>query len=210
MLNAVVDLSHYNNAVNFSEARQGGLLGVVHKATQGTFETDPEYAARRPLALAAGLLWGAYHFGTDADGAAQAQHFLSTARPAPGVLLMLDFEAPAAGPGMSRAQAEAFVQAVHAATGRYPGLYSTCGYLAATGAEQSSVLAKCWLWLAEYAPIAEPKAPPLWRTWTMWQYTDGQAGNEPRSAPGIGPCDRDIFNGELPGMLALWGALAVG
>lgn len=208
MLNAIVDLSHYNSPVNFSQAKQGGLLGVVHKATQGLAETDPQYAARRPLAQAAGLLWGAYHFGTDADGAAQAQHFLSTARPAPGVLLMLDFEAPATGPGMSTAQAEAFVQAVHAATGRYPGLYSTCGYLAATGAEHSPVLANCWLWLAEYAAIAEPKAPPLWRTWTMWQYTDGQAGNAPHAAPGIGPCDRDIFNGELPGLLALWGAPA--
>jgi len=61
-----------------------------------------------------------------------------------------------------------------------------------------------------FFPIAGPKAPPLWRTWTMWQYTDGQAGNEPPSAPGIGPCDRDIFNGELPGLLALWGALAAG
>jgi lysozyme len=206
MLNAVVDLSHFNSPVNFSEARQGGLLGVVHKATQGLLEADPDYAARRPLALAAGLLWGAYHFGTAADGAAQAQHFLSTARPEPGVLLMLDFEAPVAGPGMSCAQAEAFVQAMHTTTGRYPGLYSTCGYLAATGAEHSPVLANCWLWLAEYAPITEPAAPPLWRTWTMWQYTDGQAGNEPHSAPGIGPCDRDIFNGELPGLLALWGA----
>lgn len=97
---------------------------------------------------------------------------------------------------------------MHAATGRYPGLYSTCGYLAQTGAEHSAILANCWLWLAEYAPIPEPQAPPLWRTWTMWQYTDGRQGNQPHTAPGIGPCDRDLFNGELPGLHALWGAPA--
>jgi len=213
MLNVVVDLSHYNN-VNFAEAAQGGLQGVVHKATQGLTEVDPLFASRWPLARAAGLLWGAYHFGTDADGAAQARHLLATVQQAshtdggpglPGVLLMLDFEAPAAGAGMSTAQAEAFVTTVHAATGRYPGFYSTCGYLAATGAEHSAVLANCWLWLADYNPGPEPQAPPLWRTWTMWQYTDGRQGNLPRTAPGIGPCDRDQFNGELLGLHALWG-----
>lgn len=206
MLNNFVDLSHYNDPVNFTEAAQGGLLGVVHKATQGLAECDPLYASRQPLAQSAGLLWGGYHFGTPGDGAAQARHFLATVQHTDQVLLMLDFEVPPAGvTGMSRAEAEAFVETVYAATGRYPGLYSTCGYLSATTAEHSPVLPNCWLWLADYNAGAPPVCPPAWRTWTMWQYTDGIHGNEPRDAPGIGPCDRDIFNGELPGLHELWG-----
>jgi lysozyme len=205
MLNVIVDLSHHNNPVNFTEAVQGGLVGVVHKATQGLAEYDPCYAERRPIAQSVGLLWGAYHFGTSGDGTAQAQHFLTTVQSTDHVLLMLDFEAPTVGAGMSRAEAESFVEAVYAATGRYPGLYSTCGYLAATTGEHSPLLANCWLWLADYNTGSPPSCPPAWRTWTMWQYTDGRHGNEPIVAPGIGPCDRDIFNGELPGLHALWG-----
>jgi lysozyme len=208
MLNVIVDLSHYNDPVDFTAAAQDGLVGVVHKATQGITDCDPLYAARRPLAESSDLLWGAYHFGIASDGAAQAQHFLATVQHTDQVLLMLDFEAPAAGVGMSRAEAEAFVEAVYAATGRYPGLYSTAGYLAATTAQDSPVLANCWLWLADYEAGAPPAYPPTWRTWTMWQYTDGRQGNEPRTITGIGPCDRDIFNGELPGLHALWGVPA--
>jgi lysozyme len=205
MLNVIADLSHYNSPVDFTAAAQGGLLGVVHKATQGLLDVDPTYAERRPLAQAAGLLWGAYHFGVDADGAAQARRLLATVQNHNQVLLMLDFEAPATGPGMSTAQAEAFAATILAFTGRYPGLYSTRDYLAQTGADRSPVLAHCWLWLADYNAVPEPGVPPAWRTWTMWQYTDGKQGNEPRTAPGIGPCDRDQFNGELPGLHALWG-----
>jgi lysozyme len=205
MLNVIADLSHYNAPVDFTAAARGGLLGVVHKATQGLSDVDPTYAERRPQAQAAGLLWGAYHFGTNADGATQARHLLLTVGNLSQVLVILDFEAPAtAGDGMSTAQAEAFATTIMAATGRYPGLYSTRDYLAQTGADRSPVLANCWLWLADYN-AAPPVAPPAWRTWTMWQYTDGQQGNEPRTVPGIGPCDRDQFNGELPGLHALWG-----
>lgn len=210
MLNVIADLSHFNSPVDFAAAARGGLLGVVHKATQGLLEVDPTYAERRPQAEAAGLLWGAYHYGTNADGAAQARHLLATVKDTvqsyKQLLIVLDFEAvpPAEGTNMSTAQAEAFAVTILAFTGRYPGLYSTRDYLAQTGADRSSVLAHCWLWLADYN-AAPPVPPPAWRTWTMWQYTDGKQGNEPRVVPGIGPCDRDGFNGELPGLHALWG-----
>lgn len=87
MLNAVVDLSHYNDPVNFVEAVAGGILGVVHKATEGLTNIDLKYAERRPLAQAAGLLWGAYHLGHSQDGVAQAHHYLSTIGDTNGVLL---------------------------------------------------------------------------------------------------------------------------
>jgi lysozyme len=206
MLNVVIDLSHYNEPGNFKEVAASGILGVVHKATENLADVDPTYAARRPLAQAAGLLWGAYHLGHSLDGAAQAHHFLSTIGDTAGLLLMLDLEVTTNDPGMGRLEAEAFVEAVHLATGRYPGIYSTYDYLAGIGAGQSTVLANCWLWVADYNRIAEPRVPGPWKTWTMWQYTNGTVGNEPLTTPGIGACDRDLFNGELPGLHALWGA----
>lgn len=49
---------------------------MFHKVTQGTNYADPTYSTHRDKALAAGVLWGAYHFGTGADGVEQADFFL--------------------------------------------------------------------------------------------------------------------------------------
>ena len=50
------------------------------------------YAARRSAAVAAGLLWGAFHFLDLTDGATQAQHFLSVANADAETLVALDWE----------------------------------------------------------------------------------------------------------------------
>src|SRR6202011_1161753 len=64
-INVVVDLSHHNGDVDLQQAATGGgILGVIHKATQGLTYTDPLYEENRDKASAAKLLWGAYHFGT--------------------------------------------------------------------------------------------------------------------------------------------------
>jgi len=84
LLNVVVDLSHHNQTVDLKKAKQDGILGVIHKATEGTNYTDPTYQERRKLAMEAGLMWGAYHFGSGGDGNAQAEYFLKAVDPGPG------------------------------------------------------------------------------------------------------------------------------
>src|SRR5262245_62022728 len=108
LLNVVIDLSHHNTVSSFASVKDDGIVGVIHKATEGSTIVDNEYRMRRTAALNAGLLWGAYHFGRNGDGAAQAQHFLDTVNPQPGDLLVLDFE-QAPGDQMTLAQAEQFV-----------------------------------------------------------------------------------------------------
>ena len=123
--NAVIDLSHFNVAPDFEKARNDGILGVIHKATQGPMFVDETYIARRDAARAAGMLWGAYHFGTGAShGAEQADFFLDFVGMDPGTLLVLDFEENKKGPSMTLEQARAFVTRVQAVTGRFPGLYA--------------------------------------------------------------------------------------
>ena len=204
-LNVVVDLSHHNAEPDFARARDlGGLVGVIHKATQGLMYTDPTYASRRPRATDAGLLWGAYHFGTGSDGVQQAEHFLDVVQPTDDTLLVLDFEANAQGPSMTLEEARAFVVHVNDATGRFPGLYSGPYIKQLLGTNKDPVLANCWFWLSQYGPTAV--VPLNWPLWTMWQYTDGGMGPEPHSVEGIGRCDRDKFNGSLAGLKRLWGA----
>ena len=197
-LNVVIDLSHFNTVTSFSEVKAGGVAGVIHKATQSTDWFDPTYAARKQQAEAAGLWWGAYHFGTNNDGAAQAQYFLSKVNPGPNDLLALDFEQNPKSQ-MTIEQAEEFVTEIFNQTGRYPGFYSDelAGQL--LGGDANSILANCWFWRAEYGG-SSPSVPPAWPTWTMWQYTSSGA------VSGIsGVCDRDTFNGSMDELSRLWG-----
>lgn len=197
-LNVVIDLSHFNTVTSFDEIKSAGIAGIIHKATQGTNWSDPTYSVRKPQALAAGLLWGAYHFGTNADGAEQAQYFLKVVNPGPNDLLALDFEENPSSQ-MTIAQAEQFATEVFNQTGRYPGFYSDALAGKLMGNNKSAVLANCWFWRAQYGSSA-PIVPPTWSTWTMWQYTE--------SGPVSGisaPCDRDTFNGSMDQLSQLWG-----
>jgi len=205
-INVVIDLSHHNGTVNFQKVKASGILGVIHKATQGVGYVDPNYAANRKKALDAGLLWGSYHFGVGGDGVDQADHFLGVVGPGqPGEqrLMVLDFEANSQGTSMSLIEAHAFLTHVQASTGRFPGFYSGHYVKELLGTSSDPILAQCWFWLSQYGPTAV--VPPNWKTWTMWQYTDGGMGAQPHTVPGAGRCDRDQFNGGEAGLRKLWG-----
>jgi lysozyme len=202
-INVVIDLSHFNQVTSFAEVKSDGIVGVIHKATEGLSETDQTYQTHKAEAQAAGLWWGAYHFATGDDAVAQAEHFLSFVNPTATDLLVLDFEQNPSGSSMTVAGAEQFVTHIQQATGRWPGFYSGAYIKQLLGNNKSEVLANCWFWLSEYGPT--PHVPANWPTWTMWQYTDGSIGPEPHSVAGVGNCDRDQFNGEMSGLSNLWG-----
>lgn len=203
-INVVVDISHHNGNVDLAKAKQAGIAAVIHKATQGTGMFDNKYQVNRQKAEGAGLLWGAYHFGTNADGEAQADFLLSKANADNQTLLVLDYE-PNGNLTMTLDQARAFVSRINAVTGRFPGLYSGSLIKEQLGGKPADpILSQCFLWLAQYGP-APKNIPPTWPAWTMWQYTDGVAGPGPHAVDGIGPCDRDQFNGTIEQLQQLWG-----
>jgi lysozyme len=206
-LNNVIDVSHHNGNINLAAAKTDGIVGVVHKATQSTSVIDQLYQSNRRQAEAAGLLWGAYHFGTMGDGARQADFFLSTVNPDSQTLLVLDFEENKTGT-MTLDQARAFVSRINEVTGRFPGLYSGSLIKQLLGNKPvDPVLSECFLWIAQYGP-APNNIPATWPTWTLWQYTDGSVGPQPHSVQGVGTCDRDKFNGSLENLQQLWGVAA--
>lgn len=204
MINAVIDLSHHNGVVNLKKAKADGIIGVIHKVTQGQGFKDPNYKTNMKKAEDAGLLWGAYHFGTGSDGLKQAQHFLDVVGDRPQTLLALDFEPNPTGPSMDLEEARAFVTHVNDEIGKFPGLYSGHYIKGLLKNNTDAVLAECWFWLAQYGPT--PVVPKNWKTWTMWQYTDGALGPQPHKVDGVGRCDRDKFNGDETELKKLWGA----
>ena len=201
--NTIADISHWSNNVDLAKAKSSGLTGIFQKATQGTTYTDPTLGANAKSAKNAGLAFGTYHFGTNADGATQANFYLKTVK-GYGGLVVLDFESNSTPQTtMTLAQAEAFVQTLQNATGKTPGLY--CGSYAKPllASQPSKILSSCWLWYAQYGPA--PQIPqPSWSAWTMWQYTDGHSGVDTTPVPGIGACDRETFNGDMAALAAFW------
>jgi lysozyme len=227
-LDAVIDLSHNVKVDDFAAVRRSNILAVVHKATEGGDWIDPSYAGRRRQAEAAGLLWGAYHFGTrQYSGADQAQAFLATAQPGPKTLLALDFEPNDGNPRntMTLAQGEAFVQVVYQATRRMPIVYTHPGWANGMPSGRRSIrlqepvtsgslLARCDLWLADHRE--EPELPFAWtqQGWRLWQYaanqTDGDAayGDTSRTVAGVSHCDRNLFAGDEPALYRFWNGRA--
>lgn len=225
-LDAVIDMNHSTMVSDFAAIRrQSAIRAVIHKASEGGDWFDPAYAARRRQAEAAGLLWGAYHFGTGQyPGADQARAFVAAAEPGPSTLLVLDLEPNERRPAntMSLNQAEAFVQTVGRLTGRLPLLYThplwanggrygkarlTLGGAIAPG----SILAACDLWVADYR--TSPELPWAWadRGWHLWQYAGddsrgggGQLGHMSRAVAGVDRCDRNMFRGDLAALYRYW------
>ncbi len=75
-IDVVIDINH-DNHFDAIKARNAGVRAVIHKASEGATFLDPAYRRRRQDALAAGLLWGAYHFSSSRPANEQADNFLA-------------------------------------------------------------------------------------------------------------------------------------
>lgn len=200
----VIDLSHHNATVNFPRMRAAGIVGVIHKATQGTGFVDSAYAVRQQPALDAGLLWGAYHFGTGDDVDLQVAHFIGTVGADNATLLVLDFERNTTPPGnsMSLAQAQQFLTAVESQTGRKPVLYTGTFLTDVAGSAAIPSLAPYRVWWARYA--STPHLHATWPNYWLWQYSDGVNGPDNKVVDGASPCDCNTFNGSEADLRANW------
>lgn len=202
MINTIIDIYH-GNSIDFEECLAGGIIAIIHKATQGATIRDSKYHERRERAKALGFLWGAYHFSTGGSVSEQVENFLAYARPEDDELISLDWE-PSDGPDMTLDQARHFVQMVKDETGRWPVIYGGHLLRESVGHNPDPVLGNCPLWYARYAssPIGIPTQ--VWPSYTLWQYTDGDVGPQPHETPGTSGADRNIFQGTTQQLKDLW------
>ena len=200
----VIDVSHYNPISSFQKVYDSGIRGIIHKATQGESYTDPSYAEARKGALAAGLLWGAYHFADNSDPLKQAQHFVTTADPDAGTLMALDFE-PNGNSTMSLANARTFMAEVERLIGRDIVLYSGNLIKETLGDDKDPYFAARKLWLAEYGP--KEIIPAAWQAsgvW-LWQFSDGVVNRNGFTVPGVSDnVDLNSFAGTDDELAASW------
>lgn len=202
MIDTIIDIYH-EETVDFQAVKESRIVAIIHKATEGTNFKDPKYKERKQTAKQMGFLWGAYHFSTGRRVSDQVGNFLDQADPGVDDLIALDFE-PSAGPDMTLDQAIEFIESIRSAVGRYPVLYGGGHLRESVVGRSDEVLGRCPLWYARYRsqPVGLPTH--IWETFTLWQYTDGVHGPEPRTVPGIGTCDRNRFQGTTEELRTSW------
>jgi lysozyme len=183
-----VDLSRYQEVVDWQKLKLGGYDFVFLKATEGKSYVDPTFAKRWSVLRDHDFVRGAYHYYKPSVAATrQADHFINTVLHEDGDLPpVLDFEEVGT---LNREQIvnelRLWLTTVEISTGVKPIIYTNFKlynkYIA--GAFDGYPI-----WLSQY----NQTAPRLGsnRQWVFWQY-----GNRGRVEGIEGDVDVNVFNG---------------
>jgi len=170
---AGIDISNVQGQVGWPSLRPE-IAFVAIKASEGLGWPDPDFATNWQDARATGRVRIAYHFARPDLGnspQAEAAYFLARLTDLQtGDLLALDLEL---GTGDLSGWALAWLQAVEAAVGFKPLLYSYPDFIA-TRNLGTAALAAYPLWYASYQGT-EPAPPGRWASIAIWQETDAAA-----------------------------------
>src|SRR5271157_110470 len=214
-----IDISAYNVASNWNAVLNQGVRFVFVKASENT-TADSRFAQNWQGPKGAGLDRGAYHyFHSEIDNAAQqANTFIQTVGTDKGELPpVLDVEEVynankqdiSSTGSVLLTRMQTWLNAVEAAFGRKPMIYTRFAYVQSHGMS-ASWLANYPLWLAQFpympgttnqyssptnvpSPNTNmPQQPSGFQPWTFWQYSSaGVLSAFPASV------DLDYFNGSL-------------
>jgi lysozyme len=209
-----IDVSYWDAGIDWPKVRATGQRFVFVKATEGTTFVDSTFDDNWVGAKKAGLLRGAYcFFRPNLDAVNQADLFIKTVKAMKdnGELPhVLDLEAhDNQSKSKIISQAKIWLDAVEAAFGRKPIIYSGQYFLqdhfSETGGGPPSWAKDYSLWLAQYPgqymPGQQPFLPRGWFKWTFWQYTDKGVVNGINAA-----VDMNVFNGTLEELYKFAGA----
>ncbi len=198
-----VDVSVYDGKVDWAQVKSSGRAFGIAKATEGATFTDSEFATNWPAMKSAGVVRSAYHFfHCDADPTAQATFFLGVMGALePGDLPpSLDFEdTTTCTPSTGVSMAVEWLDAVSAATGTLPILYTSVNVLSSFE-DTESFAGHAQLWVAS-RNVTCPVLPSPFTAWSFWQYS--LTGTAPGLPNTKGMADLDQFNGDMTALLAL-------
>lgn len=137
-----IDISNWQAGLDVaSVARNGGLGGIIVKATEGIGFVDKSCDKFVQQAVAAGIPFGFYHFGRNNDASAEAEFFRNNTKGYEGKgIPILDWEAD-----QSVAWVNEFVEKYHALTGVWPWVYANPWRF-----RQGTVNENCGRWVAGY------------------------------------------------------------
>jgi GH25 family lysozyme M1 (1,4-beta-N-acetylmuramidase) len=195
-----IDVSHHQNAIDWTKVAGSGVRFAIAKATEGTGYIDPLFSTNRADAMAAGIAFGAYHFARPDlhpfDPVPEADHYVDTAQLAPGnILPVLDLERSGdLSPAKLTDWVLGWLDRVTQRTGVRPMVYTSPNGWKERMGDTTAIADAGYtvLWVAHWG-VAAPTMPANdWQGngWTIWQHDN--CGD----VPGIGGCvDLDWFDG---------------
>jgi lysozyme len=186
-----IDISHHQGTPDMREVAASGVLGLIHKATEGSSFIDSARAKNCSNAIAAGIAVSTYFWLKPGDGRSQTEFYLSVVDPAEGERVVIDYEED----GCSLTTLKDAVQAL-LDYGKNLQITVYSGHLLkqVLGDSHDAFLAEHTdLWLAQYTSNESSISWPdgTYPVWSLWQYS------ESGRVPGIDDAyvDLDNFNG---------------
>lgn len=211
-----IDVSHWQQEVNWPEVRNSGILFCFTKVTQGTGFVDKRVHINWPGIKQNNILLGAYHFYTpEQNPTKQAEHFIRTVEGFSNrhggldLPAVLDIETRNGIPFQALVDGcKTWLDIVERHFNHRPIIYTRAFFwkdnMRVNG--QFPVWSGTYpMWVAHYTSAAQPLVPAGWdNRWDFWQFT------ESGRVPGIrGNCDINYFNG-MPDELYVWADRAMG
>ena len=197
-----VDVNRYHPIVDVAALGSSGVSFVGVKATEGNTITDSRLVYHRDALRTQPFdLVVYYHFARSGDPSRQAARLLEAVGPLqPNERLCLDLEVLPT----SEHDVLSWVDAFYARLSRaYPGvrqlIYTSARIWRSFGNPiwARAMRGDVYLWAPRYnAAGHEPELPTPWATWTIWQWTDGGEHGPAFTAPGVGACDANVWNGD--------------
>ena len=208
----LIDIHHAKDVYDLEATFEAGIEGLIHKASEGLWFTDPSMMSRMSIAWSIGFVPGAYHFyRSNLSGQEQAYYFLKALDPlrelTNGVLIppWCDLETVDGVPDTIRMQQVLQFLRVVNTEYKCPGVYSSPGFWA-SHTTKPTWIKLYWQWLAQWTPAPTFNLPAGWSLarCKLWQRCiAGRYNWCVDHVPGIrGQVDINRFLGTLPELKA--------
>lgn len=196
-----IDVSAYQEDVNWATVASQGVFYAFAKATEGATSVDEKFARNWAGMRSVGIVRGAYHFFRPGkEPAVQADNFLRA------VQKLEDFDLPAVldleitdqlSASVIIDRALQWLQIIETKTGRKPILYTYPSFWE-DKLGNTTKFSSYPLWIANFGQPGSPYVPRAWQRWAFHQYS------ESGTLRGIvGNVDLNQFNGNLDGLQQL-------
>lgn len=176
-----IDVSHWQNDIDWAEVKRSGVKFAFIKATEfpdkrTTLFVDNKFKANAEGAKANGIHWGAYHFfRTHIDPVIQANVYCETVGEFSSLPPVLDLEAAGSKGERLNYKVRQFLEEVEKISSRKPIIYTSSGFwrsfMACEKRDHTDWARFYPLWLAHYTSLW-PNSPYPWIGWAFWQYSD--------------------------------------
>lgn len=195
-----IDTSNARKNLDFSALQQHGIVFIYVRATQAATSVDASAATSAASALSAGLKVGLYHiYDPTVEVDSQVQNFVtrlgSIHWDIPPAIDVADLGNRGTEKRDYSNQLKQFANAIQAATGVKPILYTTTSF---SNLYLDDSMHDYALWLASYRRGAPPVLPQGWSSYLLWQLADGVSDD-----PVLAGFDINAFHGSIDDLLAL-------